>query len=55
MSHAFGIDVSHYQGNINWKKVRAQGKRFAIMKCMYEAQSHRIDETFEANYRGAGI
>ena len=55
MSHVFGIDVSHYQGKIDWKKVKAQQKRFAIMKCMYEAQSHRKDETFEDNYRGCGI
>lgn len=55
MSHVFGIDVSHYQGNINWKKVAASGKKFAIMKCMYEAQSHRIDETFERNYMHCGI
>lgn len=55
MSHVFGIDVSHYQGNINWKKVAASGKKYAIMKCMYEAQSHRIDETFERNYMHCGI
>lgn len=55
MSEVFGLDVSHYQGAIDWKKVAGEGKKFVIMKCMYEAQSHRIDETFEANYRGAGI
>lgn len=49
-----GIDVSHYQGNIDWSKVAGSGRKFAILKAMYEAQSHRIDETFEANYRGAG-
>ena len=55
MSEKFGVDVSHYQLDIDWKKVAEQGKSFAIMKCMYEAQSHRIDETFEANYRKCGI
>lgn len=49
-----GIDVSHYQGRIDWKKVADSGKQFAIMKCQYEAQSHRIDETFEYNYEEAG-
>ena len=49
-----GIDVSHYQGRIDWKKVADSGKKFAIMKCQYEAQSHRIDETFEYNYEEAG-
>lgn len=55
MSEIMGIDVSHYQHTIDWSKVKAQGKQFAIMKCMYEAQSHRIDETFEYNYRECGV
>lgn len=55
MSEVLGIDVSHYQGKIDWKQVAASGRKFAIMKCMYEAQSHRKDETFEENYRQAGI
>lgn len=54
MGEIFGIDVSHYQKNIDWAKVAAADKKFAIMKAMYEAQSHRKDETFEANYKGAG-
>ena len=54
MSEIMGIDVSHYQGKIDWAKVKAQGKRFAIMKCQYEAQSHRADETFEYNYSECG-
>lgn len=55
MSHVFGIDVSHYQGKIDWKKVAADSKKFCIMKCQYEAQSHRIDETFERNYMHCGL
>ena len=55
MSEVLGLDVSHYQGRIDWKQVKAAGRQFAIMKCMYEAQSHRKDETFEQNYREAGI
>ena len=27
-----GIDVSHWQGTIDWAKVRAAGKRFAYIK-----------------------
>ena len=54
MSEVLGIDVSHYQKNIDWNKVSGSGKKFAVLKAMYEAQSHRIDECFEANYRGAG-
>lgn len=40
MGEVLGIDVSHYQKKIDWKKVAASGKRFAILKCQYEAQSH---------------
>ena len=52
MKEVLGIDVSHYQQKIDWGKVKASGKVFAILKCMYEAQSHRKDEFFEANYEG---
>ena len=54
MAEIQGIDVSHYQHVIDWQKVAKAGKKFAIMKCQYEAQSHRIDETFEYNYEEAG-
>ena len=54
MSEVFGIDVSHHNGAIDWKQVAKAGKKFAILKCQYEAQSHRKDECFEANYKGAG-
>lgn len=46
-----GIDVSHYQGNIDWAAVKADGIDFAIMKCMYES-SRKPDEYFERNYEG---
>ena len=42
MSEVLGIDVSHYQKNIDWAKVAAADKKFAIMKAMYEAQSLRF-------------
>lgn len=46
-----GVDVSHYQGNINWKKVRAAGIQFAWIKAT-EGTSY-IDPKFGANYTGA--
>ena len=46
-----GIDVSHYQGFIDWGKVAASGVKFAIMKAMYES-THKPDECFEKNYQG---
>ena len=54
MPEVYGIDVSHHNGNIDWRQVAGTSKKFAIMKCQYEAQSHRIDETFEYNYKEAG-
>ena len=54
MNEVFGIDVSHHNGRIDWEAVRRDNKKFAILKCQYEAQSHRIDETFEYNYAEAG-
>ena len=56
----YGIDVSHYQKNIGWGMVAKNGitsagklpVNFAILKCIYEAQSHRPDEYFEKNYQG---
>ena len=54
MAEVFGIDVSHHNGQIDWEAVAKSGKKFAILKAQYEAKSHRIDETFEYNYREAG-
>ena len=54
MAEVFGIDVSHHNGKIDWEQVMRSNKFFAVMKAQYEAQSHRIDETFEYNYKEAG-
>lgn len=54
MGELLGIDVSHWQGTIDWEKVATSGKTFCVMKCQYEAKSHNIDEQFEANYKGCG-
>ena len=54
MAEVLGIDVSHHNGKIDWEAVAKDNKKFAILKCQYEAKSHRIDETFEYNYQEAG-
>lgn len=54
MGEILGVDVSHYQGKIDWEKVAESGKGFAILKCQYEALPHRKDETFDYNYSQAG-
>lgn len=46
-----GIDVSHYQGRIGWKAVRAAGVRFAIIKAT--EGTHLVDEWYPRNHRRA--
>jgi GH25 family lysozyme M1 (1,4-beta-N-acetylmuramidase) len=43
-----GIDVSHYQGTINWASVKAAGIQFAWIKAT-EGTTYK-DPTFDANY-----
>ena len=44
-----GIDVSSYQGNINWDEVRTDGVEFAILKVI--RKDLNPDKTFEQNYK----
>lgn len=46
-----GIDVSRWQGAIDWKKVAAAGIQFAIIRCV--DGDLRVDASFEYNYREA--
>lgn len=46
-----GIDVSKWQGHINWRYVKEAGYDFAIIRDGYGKTG--IDKMFEANYRGA--
>lgn len=48
-----GIDVSRWQGNIDWAKVRAAGIQFAIIKAGGSDDGFYIDRYWETNYRGA--
>lgn len=51
-----GIDVSSYQGNINWKKVKGSGVKFSIIKII--RKDLKPDNRFENNWKGcadAGI
>ena len=48
-----GIDVSYWQGKINWKKVKAAGVDFAIIRCAYGSnKSSQDDSKFAANVKG---
>jgi GH25 family lysozyme M1 (1,4-beta-N-acetylmuramidase) len=46
-----GIDVSHYQGTINWTSVKSAGIQFAYIKAT-ESTTYK-DPTFNANYLNA--
>lgn len=51
-----GIDVSKYQGKIDWKKVKNSGIDFAIIRCGYRgytAGGLNEDEYFKENVEGA--
>lgn len=47
-----GIDVSKHQGKIDWKKVKASGVQFAILRAGYGRDTSQKDACFESNYKG---
>ncbi len=46
-----GVDVSHYQGTIDWETLSQQGLDFAIIKAT-EGSTH-IDDRFDENWQAA--
>lgn len=51
-----GVDVSFYQGDIDWEAVAADGVEFAMIRCGYrgsESGTIVVDEQFENNIEGA--
>lgn len=50
MSEIKGIDVSRWNGTIDWKTVANYGMGFAILRIT--EKGNIIDSTFEANYKG---
>ena len=52
--YVYGIDVSKYQGDIDWAQVAASGVKFAILRAGSQNDSGPyIDPYFEKNYAGA--
>ena len=47
-----GVDVSHHQGEIDWKTIAEQDIRFAFIKAT-EGSSHK-DDQFDRNWQEAG-
>ena len=51
--YVHGIDVSKYQGSVDWAKVAASGVKFAILRAGSSTNSGPyVDPTFEDNYKG---
>ena len=52
----YGIDVSQWQGTINWKKVKADGISFVFIRCSYTSLKSfnlHTDPKFKANVEAA--
>ena len=53
-----GIDVSEWQGNINWQSVKNSGVKFAMLRSGWSTgvdnpQTHEIDQRFNENVKKA--
>ena len=53
MSNIKCIDVSTWQGNIDWKKVKAAGYGHAIIRAGFGREISQVDNRFEQNYKNA--
>ena len=53
MGNFKGIDVSHWQGHIDWARVKASGIQFAIIKAGGSDFGSYKDRRWEENYQGA--
>lgn len=55
--YRLGIDVSHYQGDIDWDKVKASGIEFVFVRLGYRGYGEdgtlKLDTNFEQNIQGA--
>ena len=52
-SYVYGIDVSRYQGDIDWKQVAGSGVKFALLRAGSSNNGGPyVDPYFEANYKG---
>ncbi len=55
-NQSLGIDVSKWQGNIDWTAVAQSGVKFAIIRCAYRGASTGViveDPYFRQNIKGA--
>lgn len=50
-TRVYGVDVSVYQGSVNWRSVRAAGKQFVYIR--YSDGTGYLDPYFSSNWRNA--
>ena len=51
-----GVDISKWQGNINWQKAKNDGVEFAIIRSGWGKESpSQKDKCFEQNYSGCKV
>lgn len=51
---AFGVDVSQWQGNIDWAAAKADGVEYAIIRCGWGSDyTSQDDPYFIKNVKGA--
>lgn len=51
--HMNGIDVSQWQGKIDFQKVKDAGTEFVILRAGYGNRTSQVDKTFVTNYANA--
>ena len=51
--NSLGIDVSQWQGDIDWSRVRSSGIDYAIIRAGYGKCSWQEDPKFDVNMKGA--
>lgn len=55
-SARLGVDVSEFQGDVDWNAVKGAGMDFAILRLGYRGSTQgllNVDEKFEQNFQGA--
>ena len=53
MDKILGIDVSHWQGKIDFERVKKSGIKFVILKAGGSDKGFYEDKTFRSNYEAA--
>lgn len=57
ISSKMGIDISQWNGTVNWNVAKNAGVEYAILRCAYrgygDAGNKKEDEMFETNFRSA--